>query len=111
MRAGTLRHKITVQQKSTTRDDYGQPLDAWPDVVTVRASAVNKGGGEFYAAQKINAEVTELFKTRYSTSTAAIKPKMRVEFGTRHFDILHINNVDEANKELQLLCRELVDNE
>lgn len=101
------RLRITIQQQTTTQDSYNQPQDTWTDYTTVWASAVNKGGGEFYAAQKINAKTTEVFTIRYSSITKAITEDMRVKFGTRTFNILHINNVDERNIELQLMCEEV----
>ena len=39
---------------------------------------------------------------------SGIVPKMRVKVGSRIFDILSIINVDERNRELQLMCRESV---
>lgn len=38
MRAGRLRHRIDLQQKQTTQDDYGSEVTIWYDVATVWAA-------------------------------------------------------------------------
>lgn len=38
IKAGRLRHRITFQNKTTTRDDYGGEVETWADVTTVWAS-------------------------------------------------------------------------
>lgn len=38
IKAGQLRHRITLQVSTTTRDDYGGTIQTWADVATVWAS-------------------------------------------------------------------------
>ena len=61
---------------------------------------------EYFAAQSTQADVTHRIVLRF---LSVIIPKMRVKFGSRVFDILSIINVNERNRELQLMCRESVD--
>jgi SPP1 family predicted phage head-tail adaptor len=39
MQAGRLRHQVTLQQKSVTRDEYGGEVITWQDVSTIYAEA------------------------------------------------------------------------
>ncbi len=106
IRAGKLRHKITIQQRSTERDEYGGVPDAWTDVATVRASVEPLQGREFYASQQMQAEVTTRFRIRYRSG---VKPAMRVRFNERSYDITSVINPDERNGELHLMAVEIIE--
>lgn len=102
---GNLRHRITIQQISSTQDDYGQPIDEWTDIATVWASIEPITGREFFAADTINSEISHRIRMRYKPG---ILPSMRVKFKTRYFDIQSVINYNELNTDLQLMCKELV---
>lgn len=107
MRAGTLRHKITLQLPVITDDKYStQGTTTWIDWATVNAEIITEGGREFYAAQKINAETTAVIRIRYRVG---ISTKMRAKYGNRCFEILPpINDVDGKHAEILLSCKEVV---
>ena len=105
MRAGELRHRVTIQQKSVTRNTFGEEVVTWQDVATVWAAIEPLRGREFFESQQVNAEVTTRIRIRYRPG---ITPTMRVVFGNRVFDIQAVINVDERNRELHLMCREEV---
>lgn len=105
MRAGELNQLITIQNKTISYNSYNEPIEGWTDGATLWAAVVTTGGGEFYAAQKLNAETSCLFKIRF---TSNITSRQRIKYGNRTFAILNINNVDGANKELQIAGKEVV---
>lgn len=105
MTAGELNHRITIKQSTPTRDSYGQSVIAWSDVGALWAGVITTGGGEFYAAQKKNAETTALFTVRYTT---AIDTKMQIVYGGKTYEILDINDVNGANVELQISAKAVV---
>ena len=102
---GELRHKITFQSQRRAKDSLGQPIESWKSVATVWANIITTGGREFYAAQKLHAETTAVIKIRYRPG---LKPTMRIKYGSRYFDILAINDVDEAHREILITCKEVV---
>lgn len=104
MRAGALDKRVTIQTKTITYDSYHAPIETWADTVTVWAGIETTGGGEFYAAQKINANTEMLITIRYRT----IAKTQRIKYGTRYFEILNINNVGERDREIQLSVKEVV---
>ena len=56
MEAGTLRHRITLQQKTGGKDAWGTPLpEAWADVSKLWANVRHQSGSE---AIKADAEVS-----------------------------------------------------
>jgi SPP1 family predicted phage head-tail adaptor len=105
MRAGTLRHRITIQQQTVTRDTFGGETITWADLATVWASKAHKSSREFFAAQKINAETQELFVVRYRSGVTA---KMRVSYDNRYYDIIGAYDPDGRKRELHLLCKEVI---
>ncbi len=105
MRAGQLRHKIKIQQKTTTKDSEGIPFETWTDFAAVWAAIEPLQGREFFSAQAVNAQVTTRIRIRYQ---AGISPTMRVSYGTRVFDIQAVIDVEERHRELQLMCQEVI---
>ncbi|MDA8212164.1 MAG: phage head closure protein [Clostridia bacterium] len=105
MNAGELRHRVKIQQKSVTRDSFGAESVTWSDVATVWAVVEPLRGREFFGAQQVNAEVTTRIRIRYRSG---VVPTMRALYGSRVYDIQSVINLDERNRELQLMCKEVV---
>ena len=106
MRAGRLRHRITLQSSTAMQDAYGQPVKTWTDTATVYAGVEPIGGREQYRAQAERAELTHLVVMRWLPN---VEPINRVVFGTRIFDVENVINNHERDRELHLLCRENVE--
>ena len=103
MRAGALRHKIVIQEPTETQDSVGGPDATWSTFATVWASIEPLNGRELFAAQQINAEITARIRIRY---LSGVIPKMRVSFGERIFEILSVINLEERNREMELMVKE-----
>jgi SPP1 family predicted phage head-tail adaptor len=105
MNAGELRQRITLERPTITRDTSGAEIQTWGTFATVWASKKHKTSREFYAAQKVNAEITDLFTIRYR---AGVTTRMRVSFDGKDYDILGADDPDGRRRELQVLCREVI---
>jgi SPP1 family predicted phage head-tail adaptor len=105
VKIGKLRHRITIEQVTETQDADGSIVEIWSPFAVVQASIEPASGREYLAAQSIQADVTHRIILRFLTG---IVPKMRVNYGSRIFDILSVINVGERNRELQLMCRESI---
>ncbi len=105
MRAGELRHRIKIQQKSVTRGTMGGETVTWTDVSTVWAAVEPISGREYYAAQQTQAEAQTRIRIRH---LAGITTSMRVLWGTRVFDIIDVLDVKERGREIHLMCKEAV---
>ena len=104
MRAGKLDQRVTIQTKTITRDDYGDPVETWADTKTIWAEAITGGGGEFYAAQKLYAETKVVFRVRYDSSFVVTQ---RVKWLSRYYQIISIEHKSGAYRELLLACKEV----
>lgn len=105
MRAGLLRHWITIQQTSDPENQWGEITDGWTTFAQVWAWVRPLRGEELVKAQQIQATVTDGVRLRHQDG---VKPKMRILFGSRVLGILSVINVAERNFQLELLCREVV---
>ena len=101
--AGSYRHPITFQQRTTTKNEYGERLDTWTDFATSRAGIYATSGREYMNAMEVQSEMTHKINLRYIPNVTS---SMRIKFGTRYFTIITIVNFQEMNRELQLLCKE-----
>jgi len=106
MRAGKLRNTIAIEQVAETQDADGSVIESWSTFASAQASIEPISGREYFAAQTTQADVTHRISLRY---LAGVMPKMRVKYGSRIFDILSVININERNRELQLMCRESID--
>jgi len=103
MNAGDLDQRITIQAATVTRDAHGGEIPTWVSLATVWASKAHKSSREFFAAQKMNSEITDLFIVRFRHGLNA---KMRVlHFGNTYDLIGTPCDPDGKRQELQLLCK------
>jgi SPP1 family predicted phage head-tail adaptor len=99
MRAGTLRHRITIEA-ATVANVYGEEVETWSAIAEVFAAREDLSGREFFAAQQTNAEVTTRFRVRYIDGVTA---KMRVYSDGVPYDIESVQDPDGRRRELILL--------
>lgn len=102
---GRLRHRVTIQQQSSTQDGYGEQVNTWSNLKTVWASVEPLQGRERFAAQQVQTETTTRIKMRY---LAGIESKMRVAYGTKTYDIMSVIDLEERHIVLHLMCMELM---
>jgi SPP1 family predicted phage head-tail adaptor len=105
--SGALRHRVSIQRRSVERDELGQPLDEWVEVVNVWADITDRRGREMMEATQatINEVVTDV-RVRYRQD---ILPEMRVVeqcHARREFNIMDVRYMMPPRPEVMLECRE-----
>lgn len=97
MRAGALRHRITIQQRSGSD---------WEDLASVWAAKEQLSGQENpeLAEQLLQDRELIRFRARYRSD---VTHKMRVIWDSRAFDIQRIEELDNTRREMGLLCLEV----
>ena len=103
MRAGRLKHRVTIEKPELSKDEFGQPTKTWVTVCSTRAAIDPISGKEFFAAQQINNSINYKITIRYRPG---IKSQFRVKYQDRLFEIHAPLNPKEANRELLLMCEE-----
>ena len=104
VRAGQLRHRVTLQEETEAQDSYGEPVGTWGNLSTNPAIWARKedlSGAELAQAQQLNAVVTTRFTVRYR---ADITASMRVVHGSDSYGIESVQDPDGRQERLYLLC-------
>jgi SPP1 family predicted phage head-tail adaptor len=102
MNAGELNQRIVVEASIPTTNAIGDSILEWRPIATIWASKQHKTSREFYAAQKVNAEITDLFIIRYR---ANVTTRMRVSYNGKHYNILGTDDPNGKRREIHLLCK------
>lgn len=102
MKAGSLRHKITIQENAALNDAAGSQKPVWQDVCTVQAAIKPLSGRELIVSQAENSEISVRIVIRYRTGITA---SMRIVYGNTIYAIVAPPiNTDMRNTELQIMC-------
>jgi len=106
MRAGTLRHRIRIEEPTLdTADTYGAQAADWDTVAdceSIACEVSTLNGVEAFRMKQVQPEATTQVTMRYHNG---LTTAMRFIFGTR--TLYPISMVeDEKNRQLVFLCRE-----
>ena len=102
MRAGRLRHTISIQERVAVRDAFAGVSDQWTDVFTnMPASIEPLAGRELYSAQQHHSDVTVRIRVRHRDGILAAH---RVLHRGQVYYVLYVVHVDLGNRELHLMC-------
>lgn len=104
MRAGKLRHRVTIQRAVEVQNDFGEVVTTWVTVGQAWASVEPLRGREYFQAEGTQAETSTRIRMRYRNG---IMPKMRVVHGSTVYDIESVMDVETRGRELELMCRVL----
>lgn len=105
LKAGKMRHRVTFQRQSTTKDAVGQLSQTWADIGARTASIEPLNGREYFNASGENSQVTTRIRLRYDATIGSVKPYDRVVHGSTVYDILSVINESERNRELILMTK------
>ena len=90
MKAGDLRHPITLLKPVDAVTEKGRPVKTWRDHVTVCAAKADVSGREFYAAQAYHAEDVVTWTLRYRKDVTA---EWRLRHGSQVYEIIEVNHL------------------
>lgn len=106
MRAGTLRHKVEIQEATEVRNPMGGVAKVgWVTRATARMDILPQArnqGQERLTGDQIVADFDARFRGRYRDW---LTPKMRLVFKGQTYDIKEIINVDTRNSEIEILAK------
>lgn len=104
MKAGKLKHLVTIQTPQKTQTASGDTATTWIDFDQVYAEVIPMNGVHDWHADTMNPDITHRVRIRYLSGLTA---DMRILHGSR---ILQIEvppaNHEELGKEIFLLCVE-----
>ncbi|MCP4704012.1 MAG: phage head closure protein [candidate division Zixibacteria bacterium] len=106
MRAGQLRHTISIQEQTDVADGMGGFTTSWADISgmdAIPAAIWPLSAKESIEAMKLELVVSHKIRIRYRSGITA---KNRILFGSRVFDVVSLINNDERNISLDMLAVE-----
>lgn len=98
-----MRNRIRFEESAETQNAVGATT-TWSTFATVWAAISPLSGAEYYTAMQSLSETTHRVTTRY---IAGVNTHMRIVSGDREFNIVAIINVDNRNRELDIMCKEV----
>ena len=109
MRAGDLRHIITVQYPVETQDSVGQPIATWTMLFTTWAAIEPISGREFTMTPQTGTEAQIRIRIRARPpGEQRVSGKDRILFGSRIFELVAPPmEIQERHREMHLMCREV----
>lgn len=105
MKAGQLRHRVTLETETKTQSSSGALTSTWATLDKVWAQIEPMSSRELMEASQRGTNETHKVTLRYRDD---LTTKERVKFGTRVLNIGSLVNVGERNRTLVLMCEEVV---
>lgn len=104
--AGKYNRRISIYQVTKGKDAAGFPADVETLVMQPYAEVVTTKGYTLIQNNTDFEKALTRFTIRYPAETA-INYDMYIKFRGKTYTIEYINNVNEANEELELQCKEV----
>jgi len=102
MKAGSLRHLITLQTRDSGTDAAGQPVQTWTQLAQVWADIRGANGLNTIKASLDGVEINAYsFRIRYRTDVDAAK---RVVFGGQNYDVKQVRHDHAMREWTDLVC-------
>lgn len=106
MRAGQLRHRITILTPSgEVRDSYGGVTPQWSELAKPWAEIIPVSARELEVARGYSPTVSHQIRIRYRTD---INSRCTISYATRSFSINGVVDPDGRRRELLMYCTEIV---
>lgn len=88
LRAGLLREQIVVKRRTVTRNDYGEEVDTWTDVLTTRARVDFRSGTRMVDVNEVADPHTVTFIVRLNVQVNVYD---RIEWRGRLYSVQSVN--------------------
>lgn len=110
MQAGSLRHRVSIENPVDTQDSTGAPIPTWESVAEdLPASIQPLTGRELFAAQQVQSDTTTKITIRW---IKGVTSRMRVLHSLGESpEVVEVYNIEAVlpdstgRRTLQLLCR------
>lgn len=102
IKAGDLKHPVTLQRPAVSTNEKGKRLTTWEDVAQVYAGKADVSGREFYEALAYHAEDTVTFTIRWRDDVQAT---WRLVHAGTAYNILAVNHLGYMRDFMRLKCK------
>ena len=95
MRSGPMRHRVEIQEVTSSPDEMGQPTISWGTTQSAWAQIMPLTARELYFTKTVRPETTHRVTMRYFPGLTSAN---RLKMGSRIFNILGLINENELKK-------------
>ena len=106
MRTGRYRTRLHIEEAAETRTSDGGITSGWASIGTTWAWVRGLRGRELFSAQQINPQTTHKI-TMHHRSGMNSGLRLLDKTGARVFNIESVVNLDERNREIEMICTEV----
>ena len=100
-----FRHSIIIERYSKFKDEDNILREDWERLCGARAKILWTRGSEYTEAYATNSEVEATFYIRFNHKN--ITSKDRLVYKNEAYDIIYVNNVQEANKYYEIKAKKV----
>lgn len=104
IRAGALRHRVTIERDTETRATDGGVVRVAATIDTIWAEVQPLTGREYFDAMQVNSDLTHKVRMRANTN---VTTSDRIVHDSRNLHVISVRDIDERGHEMVLLCKEL----
>lgn len=102
IKAGDLRHPVTLQRPAVTVNDRGRPVTGYEDAARVMAGKADVSGREFFVAQAYQAEDVVTWTIRWRDD---VDSTWRLVWHGTPYEILEVNHLGMMRDYIRLKTR------
>lgn len=99
-----MNHYVAFERQTTDKNTMGQREQVWENIGYAFAAVAPVNGRAYFAASGEKAEITHEIRTRHQS--LGVRPRDRVNFRGRYFEIRSVINEGERDRFLVLMCVE-----
>lgn len=106
VRAGRLRHLISIESNADGRDAFGGVTNTWSEHLECWASIDHSSASERFGGDRVTADRVVEFLCRVDSTKSGVTSKMRISWDSRTFDIESVLEFEERGWWLRILATE-----
>lgn len=100
---GSMRHRITVQDKTTEQDEALQPVESWSNTLVGEPASYDAvSGGQMLRQRQVVADATVVFVVNYQSD---YNTRQRVVFDGQNYDVLRVHVPEGVKRFCELECK------
>jgi SPP1 family predicted phage head-tail adaptor len=106
--AGQLHQKISVERSVETRNEDGQVVRTWSELICDRTASVMPVGGteRFWSGLQVQAESRFLVRLWFDSISEQITETMRIVWNGRRYGITRVYDPDNRRREIAIECKD-----
>ena len=102
-RVGKFDTLISIQSKSDTENDFGEPIASWSEFASVWAQRRDVSGKEAFEGGRMESSAMVKFMTRSHVDN--VTTAMSVLVDSDRYNIMHVAQTTKRRRGLELTCR------